>query len=315
LTSAPDRTGTPHHQARGRWLVFGATFFWGTSATLARFMFRDRHLPPLTLVELRLAISVLLLASWLLWRRPASLRLRREDLGYFLVLGLCGVAAIQCSYYYSVSVLGVGLAILIQYLAPTLIVLYDALRGVRVGAPTLAALAGALAGTALLVGNVNPAAIGASPFQWAVSFSSAVFFAFYVVFSKRALDRYPPMTVLLYTFSIAGVFLAFITPPWKIAAAGYDGETWLLILVLGVFSALVPFTLFYSGLRHLTPAEAGILATLEPVVAVGSSALVLGEGLLPPQWLGAALVLIAAALATYRRDRPLPSPEPPRPGS
>ena len=96
----------------------GATVLWGTSATLARFVFRDRHVPALTVVELRLAIAVALLGSWLAWRKPAALRLRRADWGHFLVLGLGGVAAVQGSYYYAISTLGVGLAILIQYLAP-----------------------------------------------------------------------------------------------------------------------------------------------------------------------------------------------------
>ena len=47
--------------ARGRALVSAATVFWGTSATLARFVFRDRHVPPLSVVEQRLLIAVSLL--------------------------------------------------------------------------------------------------------------------------------------------------------------------------------------------------------------------------------------------------------------
>lgn len=308
LTPAADQ---PQGARRGRWLVLAATFFWGTSATLARYMFRERHVPPLSLVELRLAFSVLLLAPWLLWRRPQSLRIRREDWGYLVALSIFGVAAIQCSYYYSVAALGVGLAILIQYLAPSLIVLYDAARGTRIGPLMLVALAAALGGTALLVGNVSPTSIHARPLQWVISFSSAFCFAFYIVFSKRALRRYPPMTVLLYTFAIAGATLSLAAPPWKILAAGYDRGTWVLFAVLGVFSALVPFALFYAGLRHLRPAQAGILATLEPVVAVASSALLLGEGLLPLQWLGAGLVLTAATLASSQSEDPPPSPGPP----
>lgn len=309
--ASPLPSGHAHGARRGRWLVLAATFFWGTSATLARFMFRDRHVPPLTVVELRLAISVLFLAPWLLWRRRESLRVRRADWGYFLVLSVCGVAAIQCTYYYSVATLGVGLAILIQYLAPTLIVIYDSLRGVRIGALMLVALSAALGGTALLVGNVDPASIHARPFQWAISFASAFVFAFYIVFSKRALRRYPPMTVLLYTFAIAGAALSLVAPPWTIVAAGYDRDTWIMFGLLGVFSALVPFALFYAGLRHLRPAQAGILATLEPVVAVASSALLLGEGLMPLQWLGAGLVLTAATLASSQSEEPMPSPGPP----
>ena len=300
-----------HGARRGRWLVLAATFFWGTSATLARYMFRERHVPPFSLVELRLGISVVLLAPWLLWRRPESLRIRREDWGYLVTLSIVGVAAIQCTYYYSVASLGVGLAILIQYLAPSLIVLYDATRGVRIGPLMLVALAAALGGTALLVGNVSPASIHARPLQWVISFSSAFCFAFYIVFSKRALRRYPPTTVLFYTFTIAGAALSLVAPPWKILAAGYDRGTWILFALLGVCSALVPFALFYAGLRHLRPAQAGILATLEPVVAVASSALLLGEGLLPLQWLGALLVLTAATLASSQGTDPLPSPGPP----
>ena len=308
MTSPEDHA---HHARRGRWLILAATFFWGTSATLARFIFRDRHVPPLTAVELRLAISVVVLAPWMLWRRRGRLAILRDDWGYFLVLGVAGVAAIQCTYYYAVATLGVGLAILIQYLAPSLIVIYDALRGVRVSGLMIAALVAALAGTALLVGNVNPAAVHARPIQWVASFASAFVFAFYIVYSKRALRRYPPMTVLLYTFAIAGAALTPIAPPWRILASGFDRGTWGLLVLLAVFSALVPFALFYTGLRSLRPAQAGILATLEPVVAVASSALLLGEGLAPMQWLGAGLVLAAATLASAQSDAPMPSPGPP----
>ena len=48
-----------------------------------------------------------------------------------------------------------------------------------------------------------------------------------------------------------------------------------------MFSTLVPFAFFYAGLRRLPPAAAGIIATMEPVIAVLSAALFLGEGLRP----------------------------------
>jgi drug/metabolite transporter (DMT)-like permease len=299
-SSSRERASSRREVAKGRWLVFAATAFWGTSATLARFMFRDHHVPPLTVVELRLVIAVLMLGPYLALRRPSALRIHREDILYFLVLGLFGVAAIQGSYYFTISVLGVGLAILLQYLAPSLIVAYDALRGARVGVITIVSVAAALAGTALLVGNVDPTTLHAKPLYWVIGFGSAFVFAFYILFSKRALRRYAPETVLLYTFGIAAIFWAIITPPWTIVAAHYSRTEWLLFVVLGITSALVPFAFFYAGLRRLAPAEAGIVATLEPVVAVLSAAALLHEGLRPLQWLGAALVLVASMLASNK---------------
>jgi drug/metabolite transporter (DMT)-like permease len=294
--------GRAHDRQSGRWLVFGAAFFWGGTATLARSVFRDRHVPPLTVVELRILISCVLLGPWLALRHPAALRVRRADWPYFLTLGVFGVASIQGSYYYSISVLGVGLSILIQYLAPSLIVLYELARGHRVHASTGVAVVGALIGTALLVGSADPRKIHAAPWQWAVSFSAAVFFAFYILYSKRGLARYRPATVLFYTFVVAGALWAIVTPPWRILAAGYDRTTWLLFGALGVFSTLVPFGLFYAGLKRMRAADAGIVATLEPVVATVSAALLLGEGLAPVQWLGAALVLVAAVMASREQE-------------
>jgi drug/metabolite transporter (DMT)-like permease len=294
---AAERTHEPLERVRGRLLVLAATLFWGTSATLVRFVFRDRAVPPGTAVALRLAIAVTLLGVYLAARKPASLRVGRGDALYFVVLGLFGVAAVQGTYYYAIARLGVGLAILLQYLAPALIVGFDLLRGRRVQARVLAAVLAAIAGTALLVSGVGHRGQAIPLKDWMVGFGAALAFAFYVVYSKRGLARYAPETVLFYTFLIAAVFWGCITPPWRIIAAGYDASLWLMFAALGVFSTLVPFVCFYAGLRRLPAAEAGIMATLEPVVAVLSAALFLGEGLRPIQWLGAALVLAAALLA------------------
>ena len=285
---------------RGRWFVFAAATLWGTSATLARFVFHERSVSPLVVVELRLAFAVALLASWLLLTNRAAFRIARADIPYFLVLGLGGVAMVQGSYYYSISRIGVGLAILIQYLAPSLIVAASLVLRRPTSKATVIAVLIAAAGTALLVGTVTPEAAGATPFDWMVTSASAAFFAFYIVYSKRGLSRYPPETVLLYSFTIAGIFWAFVNPPWQIAAARYDASLWFMFLLLGIFSTLVPFAFFNYGLRRMPAAEAGVVATLEPVVAVVSAWVFLDEGLKPVQWVGAMLVLAAAALASQR---------------
>ncbi len=285
-------------------MVLTAATMWGLTATLARSMFRDDHVPALTVVELRLAIACSLLLPWMAWRKRSSLRVARKDLGYFLVLGLFGVATVQGTYYYSISRLGVGLSILLQYLAPALIALYETARGKRPSLRTSLAVAAAVLGTGLLVGGVDRSALHARPLDWAIGFASAFAFTFYILFSKRGLQRHDPLAVLLYTFAIAGVFWGVVTPPWKIAAAHYDARVWLMFLTIGVGSTLLPFAFFYSGLRRLRAAEVGILATLEPVVAVVSAALFLGEGLRPLQLGGAALVLAASLLSTLQAPEP-----------
>ena len=285
-------------------MILGAATLWGATATVARFVFRDFHVPPLTVVELRLAIACALLLPWMLWRRRAALRMERRDLGYLLVLGIFGVAAVQGTYYSSIARLGVGVSILLQYLAPALIVLYEMARGRRPSARTLLAVLAAILGTALLVVGVDRAALHARPLDWAIGFASALTFSFYIVFSKRGLSRHDPLAVLLYTFVIACAFWSLVTPPWRIVAAHYDARVWIMFLAIGVGSTLLPFALFYAGLKRLRAAEAGVLATIEPVIAVLTAAIFLGEGLRPIQLAGAALVLMATLLSAMQRPEP-----------
>jgi drug/metabolite transporter (DMT)-like permease len=293
--------------ALGRWLVFTATVFWASTATLARFVFRDRHVPPLTVVELRLTIAALVLFVYLRLRRPAALRIERRDYRYFVALGLLGVAAVQGSYYFTISKLGVGLAILVQYLAPTIIVAFDLVRGRWVGWLMIAAVLSALAGTGLLVGGVDQVALHAKPLYWGIAFLSAFVFAFYIVYSKRGLERYAPETVLFYTFAIAAVFWACVTPPWRVLAARYPPEIWGIFVLLGLFSTLVPFGLFYAGLRRLPAAETSVIATSEPLVAMVTAAVFLHEQLRPLQFVGAGLVLLAALLASRKTPEATPA--------
>jgi len=151
---------------------------------------------------------------------------------------------------------------------------------------------------------VDPSVLRAIAFDCAFGFASAFAFTFYILFSKRGLGRHDPSAVLLYTFAIAGLMWAIVTPPWRIAAAGYSTSVWLMFLAIGIGSTLLPFALFYGGLRRLRAEEAGVIATVEPVVAVLSAALFLGETLRPLQLTGAALVLVATLLSTIRAPEP-----------
>jgi drug/metabolite transporter (DMT)-like permease len=254
--------------------------------------------PPLVIVELRLAISVGILAVGFALFRPALFRISRSDFLPLVILGIGGIAAVQGSYYTNVKWVGVGLAILLQYLAPTLVVAWEALVARRAPRPLeLLALACATIGVALLVLADGAAVARAQPRGILLGLASAVFFAFYILYAKRLLARLPPWTVLFYGFLVAALFWLVFVPPTAIAAAHYDARTWGLFLLIALGSALVPFGFFYAGLARLDASRAGIIALLEPIVAIGSSAWWLKEGLTLSQAAGAALILLGVGIA------------------
>jgi drug/metabolite transporter (DMT)-like permease len=280
----------------GLLLIVASTVLWGTSATVARWAMKQ-DIPPIVVVELRLMISVVLLAiAFALFRRDLF-RITRADVLPLVVLGLFGIAAIQGTYYSNVGLVGVGLAILLQYLAPALVVAYEAISTrtkpspMRIVALTLATL-----GTGLLVLADGAAVARANPVGVALGLASAGFFAFYIIYAKRVVARLPHWTVLFYGFLVAGLFWMIFVPPSRIASAGYGPAEWGLFLGIALGSALLPFACFYAGLARLDASRVGIVALLEPIIAIGSSAWWLGEGLTVSQALGALLILTGVGL-------------------
>jgi DME family drug/metabolite transporter len=155
----------------------------------------------------------------------------------------------------------------------------------------IVALALATAGVALLVLADGAALARANPAGVLLGLASAGFYAFYILYAKALVARRSAWTVLFYGFLVAGLFWMVFVPPTSIARAGYDATTWGLLGVIALTSALLPFAMFFSGLERIAAARAGIVSLLEPIVAIGSAALFLGERLSPVQGLGALLIL------------------------
>ncbi len=66
---------------------------------------------------------------------PARLRLTRRELPYLLAFGFVGLAFVQWFYFLAIHRLAIGVALLIEYLAPLLVALWAQVRLQGSGAP------------------------------------------------------------------------------------------------------------------------------------------------------------------------------------
>ena len=102
------------------------------------------------------------------------------------------------------------------------------------------------------------------------------------------------------------------SPPWKVLAAGYSGFEWGYLALFAVVSVLLPFSLYFAGLRYLEPTRAIVASCLEPVFSIIIAAFVLSETVRPLQSVGIVIVLAAIVLvqlpergeARHGRGRP-----------
>lgn len=277
------------------------------NGVLARYLLDD-GMSPTRLSELRSAVSALLLFGALAAFSPRRLKIARGDIALLAWLGVAGIALVHASYFLAISRMDIGVALVIQYLAPALLLVW-AVVAHRVHPPKAlwGAVALSIAGCALVVdapaGTGNLDTIGVL-----AAFAGAITLAIYLTASQRAGERYDAFTTLTYGFGFATLFWFIVNPVWSFPWHLLDTpRNLLLALGVAVIGTLVPFLLIVTALRHLPAANVAIVATLEPVLASILAWSLLDQALSATQIAGGVVVLAAV---TWVRRTPWTSSSP-----
>jgi len=274
---------------------------WGSSATAAKFFFKH-NISPLLVVESRVIIAAIVLVAFLLITRSELLKVRPADLKDFFLLGVIGVAGSNYTYYAAIKETSVAIAILMQYTAPVLVALYMvATKQERISGIKMTAIIMSLAGCTIMLGildhDVRITALGI-----VLGSLSSFCFAFFNVYAKVANKHYSVWTVLTYTVVSAGVFWIALDvfvdtglgpPPLNVGIA---------LSVFSITSALLPYVFYFRGLKRLRPSTAIVVSTLEPVVAIATAFVFLGETLQATQIAGGIFVVGAVVLLEVFRE-------------
>jgi drug/metabolite transporter (DMT)-like permease len=295
-------------------MVWTAATIFAVNGTVSKVVLDSGGLSTVELTQARSIGAFVGFALVLAIMRPASLRIGRRELLYLAVFGVTGVAFVQWLYFVAIHRLPVGIALLIEYLAPLIIALWA--RYVfhePVRRRIWLALVLALAGLSLIV-DVWSGGVALDGLGVAAALAGAGAYAVYVLMADRAVQRRDPLSVACYGFLFAALFWFAVQPLWSFPFGKLDDDAsllgnveeislpvWLLVSFVIVGGTMVSFGLIVTALRHIPATRVAIVAMLEPVAASVVAWVWLGESLGAEQLAGGAVVLAAIALAQTAR--------------
>ncbi|PFG38641.1 threonine/homoserine efflux transporter RhtA [Georgenia soli] len=294
-------------RATGLWLALVSAAAFGTSGSLAKSLLETGWTPGAAVLT-RIGGAALLLAV------PAVLALRgrwhllRRHAGTIAAYGLVAMAACQLFYFNAVTTLSVGVALLLEYLGPVLVVGWLWLRhGRRPRRFTLLGIVLSLAGLVLVLDVTGGMRVDPAGAMWGLG--AAVGLAVYFVLSAHETSGLPPIVMaaggmVVATAALALAGLAGVMPlTWSTADVRLAGTAlpWFVpVVLLVVVAAALAYALGIAGTRRLGSTVAAFVGLSEVLFSVLFAWLLLGELPLPVQLLGG--VLIVGGVVAVRYD-------------
>ncbi|MET9295085.1 EamA family transporter [Streptomyces sp. NPDC003077] len=264
----------------------------------------EAGLQPLHVTWLRVVCAALVMLP-VAWRHRGLLRRRPALLVGF---GLLAVTGVQACYFAAISRIPVGVALLIEYLAPALVLGW--VRFVQRKPVTRAAAWGVVLAAGGLVCVVEVwSGLRFDAVGLALALGAACCQVGYFVLSDQGgdgADTADPLGVIAYGLLIGAVALTLITQPWRLdwsvlsGTASLNGVWVPAVLLLGwvvLVSTVLAYLTGVVSIRRLSPQVAGVVACLEAVIATVLAWVLLGEHLSLPQIAGGVIVLIGAFIA------------------
>ncbi|ARO24955.1 EamA/RhaT family transporter [Rhizobium sp. S9] len=265
-------------------LIWGGSFFFARIAV--------QHIPPLTLVFLRLLLAGLALHVYIAGRFDIypTLKARWRE---FLILGLINNALPHALIFFGQTRIGAGLAAILNATTPiwTVLIANYLTSDEKLSSAKIAGCLVGLTGTMVLVGP-GLSASGQAPL-WALLLPvlAAISYGFAATYGKRFKDVSAPVTAAgqLTASSLITLPLSLLADrPWTLSLPPLD--VLLAVLALALLSTAFAYILYFRIMAAAGATNASLVTLLVPPSAILLGVIFLGERLALGEFAGMALI-------------------------
>lgn len=287
----------------GTALIIVAGCFWGSMGIFVRRL-GTYGFGSIQIVSIRVTLAAMLFALVLLIKDRAGFKISLKDIPLFLGLGFGSILFFTVCYFTAITMMPLSTAAILLYTSPVWIMLMSVLFfHEKLDKKKMTALVLAFAGCVLVSGlsggKMTPAGL-------LVGLGSGVGYGLYSILGTIALRKYSSYTVTTYTFLFAAAGSWIICRPSdmidKFSKAEDIGFLLFFCFLTALITAVIPFLAYTLGLERVEAGKAGIIATIEPMVATLIGIVVFSEPLTVMSGAGILLILSAVVLLNLRTD-------------
>ncbi|MBQ7805568.1 EamA family transporter [Rhodococcus sp. (in: high G+C Gram-positive bacteria)] len=236
-----------------------------------------------------------------------------------LLYGVFAISVVQLCFFNAVQHLSVGVALLLEYLAPIIVIGWVWItKGARPSVQTLLGAAVALIGAAVVIDVFGSAEISAVGVAWGLA--AAACLAVYFVISERADGDLHPVVLAASGLTVSAVVIGALglvgVLPLQFSAsnavvADHSVNVWLPVVVLVLVSTVIAYLHGIAAITLLGPTIGSLVALTEVLCAVVAAWILVGESVTALQAVGGAAIIAGLVLARLGQVAPKQIPAEP----
>ncbi len=283
-------------------LIILAGCFWGSMGIFVRKL-GTYGFSAIQIVSIRISLAALIFSLVLLIKDRRGFRISIKDIPLFLGLGFGSILFFTVCYFTAITMMSLSTAAILLYTSPVWIMLMSIFFfHEKLDRRKLIALLLAFGGCVLVSGISGE---GMTVTGLLIGLGSGIGYGLYSILGKIALRKYSSYTVTTYTFIFATAGSWIISQPadmiGKFSLASDFGFLIVLCFLTALITAVIPFLSYTIGLESVEASKAGIIATIEPMVATLIGILVFSEKLTFMSGAGILLILAAVVILNLKK--------------
>ncbi len=289
-------------KTKGYLMIATAGVLWGSVGFFVKNLL-DAQLPLSTIIFWRMCFAFIVLFFYIYFTDRSKLKINRGILKYVIAIGLISQCLFNISYFNAIKMTSIATAVTLLYTAPIFIAIMARIFFRELFTTNkIIALLLCVTGCFLTVTGGSWENLQFNSSGILLGLAAGLTFGSLSIISKLIANQYHPYTIVFYSVGFGLFFYLPFSQPLILFQEGNGLLIWLYAFSLSIVATIFAYLFYIGGLSMgIEASKAGIISTIEVVVAVIISYLFFNEQL--AGWKLVGILMVIGSVITIQLDR------------